>query len=133
VIVLSQHLRNELDRMFAADGLTMQQTAVLTAIDYAGSPSLGEIARALGTSHQNVKQIALALERKGFVRWADDRNDARVKRLVTTPKHARHWAKRNPRDHAQILAFLSDLDEDEARTLQALLRRVLRRLQESRA
>ena len=34
-----------------------------------GRPTLGEVAAAMSTTHQNVKQIAVALERKDMVRF----------------------------------------------------------------
>ncbi|MBX3232015.1 MAG: winged helix DNA-binding protein [Labilithrix sp.] len=121
LIVLANGLRNMTDKLLAADGLTTQQAAVLTIARGLGRPSFSECATALATSHQNVKQIALALERKGFVRIVPDPNDGRIRRLQTTPKNDRYWAKRNPSDHAAVLATFNALTPHEARTLFRLL------------
>ncbi|MBR3598354.1 MAG: MarR family transcriptional regulator, partial [Lachnospiraceae bacterium] len=41
------------------------------------SPTVKELAEIMGSSHQNVKQILLKLEKKGFVRIAVDEKDKR--------------------------------------------------------
>jgi protein-S-isoprenylcysteine O-methyltransferase Ste14 len=46
---------------------TTQQAALITVVDAIGTPSLSQVASALSTTHQNAKQIAAALERKGFM------------------------------------------------------------------
>ena len=40
----------------------------------------------MGSSHQNVKQILLKLEKKGFVEMIVDEKDRRKQRIVTTKK-----------------------------------------------
>jgi len=56
-------------------------------------PSLKEAARAMGSFHQNVKQIALKLQEKGLLRIVQDDSDARVSRLVMTEEFAESWNK----------------------------------------
>lgn len=123
LVLVTNALRAMLDQRLAADDLTTQQAAVLTAAK--AVPSIKECAEVLSTSHQNVKQIALALERKGFLRIVPDEADGRVKRLVTTKKNDRYWARRNPDDHAAVLEALEDLSPAEARELLRLLGKVL--------
>lgn len=43
-------------------------------------PTVNELADIMGSSHQNVKQILLKLEKKGFVYIAVDENDKRKQR-----------------------------------------------------
>ena len=47
-------------------------------------PTLKELADIMGSSHQNVKQILLKLEKKGFVRLVNDENDKRKQRIELT-------------------------------------------------
>ena len=47
-------------------------------------PTLKEAAKAMGSSHQNVKQVALKLEQKGLVSLEKDKKDARVTRIRLT-------------------------------------------------
>lgn len=133
LFVLSQRLRNILDRMLADAGLTAQQAAVLTAVRSGGAPSFKEVAEAIGTSHQNVKQLAVALERKGFLTIRPDPQDRRARRLQATAKNHRYWAARDPRDHDELLELFSDLNRAEAKKLFELLDRVYGRVLEAEA
>jgi DNA-binding MarR family transcriptional regulator len=92
-----------------------------------------EAARLLGMSHQNVKQLAVALERKGFLGIVPDEKDARSKRMQTTKKHRKFWAKRNPEDHACVAEWLAGLDAEEQATLVKLLAKALMSARGSRA
>ena len=44
-------------------------------------PTLKELSDILGSSHQNVKQILLKLEKKGFIRFEQDEADKRKQRI----------------------------------------------------
>ncbi|MBL8721522.1 MAG: MarR family transcriptional regulator [Myxococcales bacterium] len=128
LVVLAPHLRNLLDRLYASDGVTTQQAALLGVVRELGRPSLGAAAEVLGTSHQNVKQLVAVLERKGLLRMVVDPDDRRVRRLETTPKNRRYWARRDPDDHARLLTLFADLDEAEAEQLFRSLLCVFERL-----
>jgi len=126
IVLVAQELRTLMDQLLREDGLTTQQAALTSVVDALGSPSLSEAAQAFGTTHQNAKQVAAALERKGFLRIVPDRRDARVRRLVTTAKSRRYWQRRSPDDQREVLDWFSGLGPDEAATLFELLSRVER-------
>ena len=48
------------------------------------SPTVKELAEIMGSSHQNVKQILLKLEKKGFVSISVDEQDKRKQRIELT-------------------------------------------------
>lgn len=50
------------------------------------SPTLNELSEAVGSSHQNVKQLVLKLEQKGFVELNKDKDDGRRLRISPTKK-----------------------------------------------
>lgn len=119
-------LRNRLDREMAATGVTTQQAALLQFIEsQAEAPSLGAVAGALSMTHQNVKQIAAALERKGFICIEVDAHDRRVRRLRVTARHRRFWSRRNPADFVKVQAWTAGLSEAEVAQACVLLRRLL--------
>lgn len=118
-------LRALLDRELAPSGITVQQGALLSWIEaQAESPTIGQVAAGLGMTHQNVKQIALALERKGFVEITVDEVDRRARRLVLTERHRRFWRQRNPDDFAAIEGWLAGWSDAEVRQVVALLKRL---------
>jgi DNA-binding MarR family transcriptional regulator len=126
IVLLAQEMRTLMDQLLRDDGLTTQQAALITVVEAIGAPSLSQAAAALGTTHQNAKQIAIALERKGFLRIDPDASDRRVRRLAGTAKSRAYWKRRSPSDYEQVLAWFADLSERDAETLFELLLRVER-------
>ena len=118
---LGQQLHFLADHMYRSDGITSQQAMLLGVVSALGEPSLTEAAAAFATSHQNVKQIANALVRKGFLVMRPDEDDARVKRLVVTAKSKRHFAARDQGDFERVAEWFSALSNDETEQLQSLL------------
>ena len=57
-------------------------------------PTVKELAEIIGSSHQNVKQILLKLEKKGFVCISADEQDKRKQRIVLTP-YCREFCEKN--------------------------------------
>jgi MarR family transcriptional regulator, transcriptional regulator for hemolysin len=127
IILLAQQLRTLMDQLLRPDGLTTQQAALITAIDVLGMPSLSQTAAALGTTHQNARQLADALQRKGFLNVAADPSDARVRRLSTTGRNRDYWRRRSAADQQQVIGWFADLSGEEAQILFDLLSRVERR------
>lgn len=125
IIVLAQQLRTLMDQRLRADGLTTQQAALITVVDALGEePKLSEVAAGLGSTHQNAKQLAAALQRKGFVEFVPDPADRRVRRVRTTERSRAYWAQRTPEDQRYVLEWFAGLSAEDARTLFALLERV---------
>ena len=58
------------------------------------SPMVKELAEIMGSSHQNVKQILLKLEKKGFVNITVDENDKRKQRIEIT-EYCRAFCEEN--------------------------------------
>ena len=129
VLTLATHLRTRMDRRLADVGLTTQQAGVLTFVAHsADPPTLGDAARSLGTSHQNVRQIVAALERKGMLEVVTDAADGRVRRLTTTPRVTEVFETRDLGDHAVVAEWMAALSEEEQRRAVGLLNRLLRDL-----
>ncbi len=66
------------------------------------SPTVKELAEIMGSSHQNVKQILLKLEKKGFVAITADENDKRKQRIVLT-EFCREFCEKNDEMATDIL------------------------------
>lgn len=125
LLVGGARLRRLLERELAPSGITVQQGSMLSWIEaQAEPPTLKLVAEGLGMTHQNVKQIALALERKGFLEIAADPADRRARRLVLTEQHRRFWRERNVDDFAAVQSWLSVLSDAEVKQLVRLMRRL---------
>lgn len=89
LFVLVQHLSHRMDERLEGLGLTSRQWLLLAVIQRAfpdGSPTLTEAAAHYGSSRQNVKQIAMGLERHGWLRIEAHPSDGRATRLVLTDR-----------------------------------------------
>ena len=124
LVYCSSRLRDRFDQRLAEDDLTSQQGILLTVVRTRGQPKLGEVAAAMATSHQNAKQIAAALERKGMLRIVKDADDARARRLTITDLGIEAWKTRDAGDFRAIGSWLSDMSKSEQRALRILLKRL---------
>jgi len=118
-------LRGLLDRALAPSGVTTQQGVLLSWIEsQPAPPTITAVAAGVGMTHQNVKQIALALVRKGFLEIAVDARDRRSRRLHLTEHHHRFWRQRNPSDFIEVQAWTAGLSDKEVATTIKLLKQL---------
>ena len=79
------------------------------------APTLNDLSEVMGSSHQNVKQILLKLESKGFVSMMTDEKDKRKQRYFVTDK-CRKFLEENDnqsRTSEQIIGQIFDgVDEN---------------------
>lgn len=86
-------------------------------------PTLRELSDVLGSSHQNVKQILLKLEKKGFIAFRADDRDRRKQRVVLTDA-CRVFCERSSAVSAAIMDRMFDgvSQDDLAATIRTLTR-----------
>ncbi len=65
-------------------------------------PTVKELAEIIGSSHQNVKQILLKLEKKGFVTTRQDEADRRKQRIRLT-EYCREFCQKNDEASGRIM------------------------------
>ena len=86
-------------------------------------PSINELADIIGSSHQNVKQILLKLEKKGFVRLTVDGNDKRKQRIELTAYCAEFCANNDDKGMAFMSKLFHGISEDQLLiTIQTILK-----------
>jgi len=98
--ILAQRWQTQGDRLLHAHGLTTKQWLLLATIGSLqdSAPTLGQITAAFGTSRQNVKQIALNLQKRGFLTIQQDPVDKRILRFRITPESDAFWYDRAGED-----------------------------------
>lgn len=80
------------------------------------NPSLKELAEIMGSSHQNVKQILLKLEKKGFVTMYEDPKDKRKQRIGLT-ESCMEFCEKNHEISSQIMKKMFDgISEEQLKT-----------------
>lgn len=79
-------------------------------------PTLNELSEILGSSHQNVKQILLKLEKKGFVQFKADTNDRRKQRIILTD-HCKEFCENNDEMSTAVMGkMFKGIPEDHIST-----------------
>jgi DNA-binding MarR family transcriptional regulator len=124
LLVLGQELRTQMDSELRPGGMTTQQAALTGVVEAMGSPSLSQAAAALGTTHQNVKHLARALERKGHLEIRPDPADARVRRLELTEASRAFWRERGRGDQERVQEWFAGVSDAEAEAAYELLLRL---------
>ena len=79
-------------------------------------PTIRELSEVLGSSHQNVKQILLKLESKGFVEFRGDEADKRKQRIVLTKKCMKFCEKNNDTSIKIMEKMFSGISEKDLKT-----------------
>jgi MarR family transcriptional regulator, transcriptional regulator for hemolysin len=84
--IVSNKKETLLERELKPFGITFKQWFLMVVIQnsFDRPPTLNETAKAMGSSHQNVKKIASILEEKGYVAFEKDKKDSRAKRIRLT-------------------------------------------------
>lgn len=86
------------------------------------SPTIKELAEIMGSSHQNVKQILLKLQKKGFVEILTDEKDKRKQRVVLT-EYCREFCEKNDEVSLQSVnrMFMGISEEQLQVTIQTII------------
>lgn len=115
--LISQRMQYVTDQVFQRDGLTTKQWLVSLAIErgFEEPPSLGEVAELLSSSHQNIRQIANQLERKGFLEFFKDPDDGRVLRLRLSEKSKAYFDSKSDEHLGYVLEMFGGFSDEEIR------------------
>lgn len=126
LFVLANRVDTLLERALQKFDISSKQwflsVCINSLFDY--PPSLKELARESGSSHQNVKQVALKLQDKNLLELYKDPKDARMTRVASTPNSVEFWQKTN-HDSQQFMSKLFDNISEEELTV---VRRVFNQL-----
>ena len=86
-------------------------------------PTLKELSDILGSSHQNVKQILLKLEKKGFIRFEQDEADKRKQRVVLTKTCMKFCEKNDDMSHRTMMKMFEGIPEKDLKiTIQTIIK-----------
>lgn len=80
------------------------------------SPTINELSEILGSSHQNVKQILLKLESKGFIKFQEDKEDKRKQRITVTKKCLKFCEKNNETSSQIMQKMFEGISEKDIQT-----------------
>ena len=94
-------------------------------------PTIKELSDVLGSSHQNVKQILIKLEDKGFVEFREDESDKRKQRVVLTKKCMRFCEKNNDMSIKIMSKMFEGVPEKDIKTTIKTITRIEKNISEA--
>jgi MarR family transcriptional regulator, transcriptional regulator for hemolysin len=132
MFLLANKLQVVGDQYMDRDGMTTKQWFLTAMISQFGenSPTLSEVADIMGTSRQNVKQLALKLEEKEFLKIEKDEQDARALRLKLTEKSKDFWEKREDKDSQFIKELFQDFTSEEIEVMSKGFNKLAKKIDE---
>ena len=80
------------------------------------APTINDLSEILGSSHQNVKQILLKLEKKGFIKFQEDKHDKRKQRIVVTKACLKFCDKNNETSSQIMKKMFEGIPEKDIKT-----------------
>ena len=105
--------------------MTPEQYWLLRLLNRRGALSIGELAEALGVTGSSVTTACKRLEKAGLVTRERQADDERMVRVVLTGQGLARIESWQQQRRELLTQLLAPLDQDEQKTLQRLLERVL--------
>ena len=104
--------------------ISWKQMFAIVCIDMCReAPTLRELSQVMGSSHQNVKQILIKLEKKGFVEMQVDEKDRRKQRIFLTEKARAFSASHDAQSQQIVSRIFAGIPEEQLDvTIQTILR-----------
>jgi len=117
--IVEQQWRYMIEKELESDDITAKQwlMMIVTGNAFQSPPSIQEVANIMSTTHQNVKQIAAGMERRGLVTLDRDPDNRRIIRLKVTDKCRKLFIKREENDVKVILRMFENLSDEELTAL----------------
>ena len=127
VLIVANRIDTLLERELKEYDVTAKQWFLTVVVDnsFDKPPTIKEVAREMGSSHQNVKQVALKLEQKGLLVLETDKKDARVTRLKLTSQSYKFWETTQLKAAAFTEALFKGIDEDEMSKARVMLQKMM--------
>lgn len=123
---IMKNIRTHINENLKEWDLTFSQLHVLKCLDdHGGHMTQRALENSLNVSHPTVVGLVSRLEKNGFVTSAPDKNDHRHKIITLTDKAVSHHASATEQRLQNEAVMLSGLDDDEIRTLENLLKKII--------
>jgi len=132
IFILSNRMDTLLQREFNRFDITTKQWFLSVIIDnlFDNPPTMKEAAKEMGSSHQNVKQVALKLEQKGLLILEKDKKDARATRLKLTDDSYDFWNMIKCEGNEFTKTLFKDIDKEEMAVARSVIQKMLLNINE---
>lgn len=117
------------DRFY--EEITTKQWFLLAALStFEEAPTFNELSSLMGSSHQNVKQIALKLQQKGYVKIESDTSDRRKSRIHLTKKFKELQLAYASKETQFLDQLFKDISESQLHTALETLNTMINNMEE---
>lgn len=108
-------ISNRIETVYNAgmEELTLKQLMLLILVSISEGGTFTRYGEIMGSSRQNIKTLARALERKSFVSIRQDESDRRACGIFLTAKTAEHFSRSDAYYDSQIRHLFSELTAEE--------------------
>ena len=132
IFIVSSRMDTLQQREFKKFDITPKQWFLLIIIDnlFDNPPTIKEVAKEMGSSHQNVKQVALKLEEKGLLTLERDPKDARATKLKLTEKSNEFGKLIREEGSMFHQKLFKDIDKDDLAIARKVIRTMLLHIDE---
>ena len=132
VLVIANRMDTLLERELKEYDVTAKQWLLTAVLDnsFDNPPTIKEVAREMGSSHQNVKQVALKLEQKGLLVFEKDKKDARITRLKLTDQIYEFSQLTQSKATIFTQALFKGIEKDDMSKARSVLQKMLSNLNE---
>lgn len=128
LFVLSNRIATDVDK--SLENLTLKQMLLLILIEIIGGGSYTELGQIMGSSRQNIKKLAVALEKKGFVQMTVDPKNAKASLVKSTGKSQEHFQELDNFYDCKLTQLFSAFTDEEVAYLFNLLAKAFQGLEE---
>lgn len=132
IFVAANRVDTLLEREFKKFDVTTKQWLLSVVIEnlFDKPPTIKEAAREMGSSHQNIKQVALKLEQRGLLALEKDERDSRATRLKLLEHSLDFWKKLREEGSVFTEALFKDIHKDEMEAARRVMEKLLSNIAE---
>lgn len=130
LFMIANKMDTLLERELKEFGITTKQwyLSIIVGSLFEKPPTLKEVGKAMGSSHQNVKQVALKLQEKNLLQLVKDKKDGRVTRLQMTKESEEFWKQTDPKGNRFTAALFDRISNEDMKTAAFVLQRIMENL-----
>lgn len=124
-------ITNRIETIYNAgmEELTLKQLMLLILVSISEGETFTRYGQIMGSSRQNIKTLANALEKKSYVSIRQDKNDRRACGIFLTDKTAKHFKDTDDTYTNQILRLFSEFTEDEINLFSTFIPKLMEGIQ----
>ncbi len=127
MLLVANKMDTLLERALSNYNITAKQwfMLIVTVNAFKEAPSIKEIAKVMGSSHQNVKQLALKLETKGMIILEKDKTDLRATKVILT-KECYQLFKQLEKEGLDFMnKFYNDIENIEMKNTRLFISKIM--------